>query len=257
MEKKRVASVRPGWQRAAAANGKRAAGAGQESGRSNRPRLPAIGLILAGLWLALPLRAATGFKGGICFSGLAPTAGFRHFLGYELGGLSGGALLGFQAGFFKTFNLSRRLQLQPEIFYARRGGDSSTTFVYDDIVYRIKISFIEFPLTLKFRVWSRGAFSAAVFAGPYAALRLKAEKKTRIWRREESTPLENVKELDYGVILGLGSEYDGRRGRVLLELRSGYGLGNAMEAIPGAIRLHEEKEAVRNVHVAVLVGYGF
>jgi len=219
--------------------------------------MPAICLILAGLWLANPLRAAAGFKGGISFSGLASTQGFRHFLGYEMGGLSGGALLGFQAGFFKTFNLSRRLQVQSEIFYALRGGDSSTTFVYDDIVYRIKISFVEFPLTLKFRVWSRGAFSAAVFAGPYAALRLKAEKKTRIWRREESTPLENVKMLDYGVILGLGGEYDGRRGRVLLELRSGYGLGNAMEAIPGAIRLHAENEAMRNIHVAVLVGYGF
>jgi len=257
MEKKRVASIRPGGQRVVAPNGTRAEGAGQESERWSGRRMPTICLILAGLWLANPLRAATGFKSGICFSGQASTEGFQHFLGYEMGGLSGGALLGFQAGFFKTFDLSRRLQVQSEIFYALRGGDGSTTFLYDDIVYRIKIHYVEFPLTLKFRVWGRGAFSAAVFAGPYAALKLKAEKKTRIWRVEESTPLENVKKLDYGVILGLAAEYDGRLGRVLLELRSGYGLGNSMEAIPGAIRLHPGKDAMRNVYVAVLMGIGF
>ena len=164
---------------------------------------------------------------------------------------------GFQVGFFKAFDLSRRLQLQPEIFYAQRGIDASMTTIYDDIVYKFKISFVELPLALKYRMWSRGAFSAAVFAGPYVALKLKAEKRSRIWKEEESARLNNVKTFDYGIILGLCGEHQSRLGRLLLELRAGYGLKNIMEAPPGAVRLSPGRDTIRNAYLSILVGYGF
>jgi len=219
-------------------------------------------LLLALASVALPLRAGThaaaGVKAGIALSGLTSTAeGFQYYLGYELGGLSVGVLQGFQAGFFKAFDLSRRLQLQPEIVYALRGGDASTTTLYDDIVYRIRISYVEFPLLLKYRMWSRGAFSVAVFAGPYAALKLKAEKCSRIWNEEESARIENVKTFDYGIILGLSGEHQSRLGRVLLDLRAGYGLNNIVAPLPGAIPIHSGQDTIRNAYLSILVGYGF
>ena len=215
-------------------------------------------IFLVGLWITNPLGAAVGVKAGIGWSGLLSTAeGFKHYLGYEVGGLSGKVLLGYQAGFFTTFNLSRKLQVQPEIFYALRGFDGSTTYLYDDIVYKIKIPYIELPLLLKFRIWTRKAFSAAIFTGFYTAMKLKAEKQSRIWKVEEKTSLENVKKFDYGLMLGFCGEADSGRGRVLLELRSGFGLKNVMEAPPGTIRLRPGDVRMRNVYVSILIGYGY
>lgn len=217
-----------------------------------------ISFLILGLLLAKPLGAEIGIKGGISLTGLLSSTGdFRHVLGYEINSLTMGNLLGFQAGIFKAFDLSYRLQIQPEIFFALRGGDAGSTFVYDDIVYKIKIYYVEFPLILKYRIWTKGAFSAGIFAGPYAALKLKAEKQTVIWKVKKKTALDNVKTLDYGLVFGLGGAYDLSSGQVLLELRSGFGLKNMMDVLPGTIRLYPDKERTRNFYFSVIVGYGF
>jgi len=213
---------------------------------------------ILGLMFTKPLGAAIGIKGGMSLSGLLSSTGdFRHILGYEMSGLSMGNLTGFQVGFFKTFDLSRRLQIQPEISFALRGGDGSKTFIYDDIVYKIKIFYVEFPLILKYRIWTRGAFSTRIFAGPYVALKLKAEKQTIIWKEEGKTALENVKKFDYGLLLGLGGEYDIGSGQVLLELRSGLGLKNIMGVPSGTISLYPERDHIRNFYFSVMMGYAF
>lgn len=217
-----------------------------------------ISFLILGLLLAKPLGAEIGIKGGMSLSGLLSSTGdYRHVLGYEMNGLTGGILMGFQAGFFKTFDLSHRLQIQPEISFALRGGDAGSTFIYDDIVYKIKIYYVEFPLIFKYRIWTKGAFSAGIFSGPYAALKIKAEKQTVIWKVEEKTALDNVKTLDFGLLLGLGGEYDIGSGRVLLELRSAFGLKNMMEVLPGITRLYPDKDHIRNFYFSVIVGYGF
>jgi len=208
--------------------------------------------------LTIPLKADIGVKGGMSLSALHSSRGdFRHVLGYEWGGLSMGNLWGFQVGFFKTFDLSRRFQIQPEIYYTLRGGDGSATFVYDDIIYKLNIFYVEIPLILKYKIVAGRTFSSAVFAGPYAALKLKAEKQTRIWNEEDATALQNVKTFDYGLILGLGAEYDIGSGRLLLDLRSGLGLNNIMDVPPDTIRLYPEKDHIRNLYASVLIGYAF
>ena len=218
------------------------------------PILSALGLILT-----MPLSAEIGVKGGMSLSGLQSATGdYRHVLGYELDGLSGGRVLkGFQAGLFRTFDLSRRFQVQPEISFALRGGNGGTTYLYDDIVFKVNISYVEVPLILKYKIVAGRTFSSAVCAGPYAALKLKAEKRTRIWKEEETTPLPNVRSFDYGVILGLTVEHAFGSGRALLDLRSGVGLNDIMDVLPETIPLYPDKDHIRNLYVSVLVGYAF
>ena len=220
---------------------------------------PTLTLSALGLLLTMPLSAEIGVKGGMSLSGLQSSTGdYRHVLGYEMSGLSGGRVLtGFQAGLFKTFDLSRRFQIQPEINYTLRGGNGSTTYLYDDIVNKVNIFYVETPLILKYKIVAGRPFSSAVFAGPYAALKLKAEKQTKIWKEEEVTTLPNVRSFDYGVILGLTVEYALGSGRALLDLRSGVGLNNIMDVLPDTIPLYPDKDHIRNLSISVLVGYAF
>jgi len=212
-----------------------------------------------GLILSMPLHAEIGIKGGVSLSGLQSSTGdYRHVLGYEMNGLSGGKFLtGFQAGLFKTFDLSKRFQIQPEINYALRGGNGSTTYLYDDIVCKVNIFYVEIPVILKYKILTGRTFSSAVYAGPYTALKLKAEKQTRIWKEEEATALPNVRSFDYGLILGLDVEYALGSGRALVDLRSGVGLNNIMDILPDIVPLYPDKDRTRNLYVAVLAGYAF
>ena len=216
-------------------------------------------LSVLGLILTTPLSAEVGVKGGMSLSGLqSSTRDYRHVLGYEMSGLAGGRpLTGFQAGLFKTFDLSRRFQVQPEISYAWRGVNFGRTYLYDDIVFKVNIFYVEVPLLLKYKIVAGRTFSSALCAGPYAALKLKAEKQTRIWKEEEVTALPNVRSFDYGLILGLSAEYALGSGRALLELRSGVGLNNVMDVLPDMIPLYPDKDHIQNLYIAFLVGYAF
>jgi len=204
-----------------------------------------------------PLGAVVGIKGGMSWSGmLSATGDYRHFLGYEMGGLShGGFLAGFQGGLFTSFDLSLRFQIQPEILYAVRGGDGSQTYIYDEIIFKAKLRYLEFPLLLKYRVLAGRAFSPVVIFGPYAALKLKTEKETRIWKVKEIAELENVKNIDFGMLLGLGVDFDFSPGRALLEVRCGFGLHSIMNALPGTVSLYEDRDHIRNVHLSAMIGY--
>jgi hypothetical protein len=220
-------------------------------------RILAFLLVLICL-LIKPLSARIGIKAGIGLSGLLSSTGdFRHVLGYEMSGLSMGNLTGFQFGLFRTWALSKRLQIQPEMIYALRGGDASQAFVYDNIVYKIKIFYVEFPVLLKYRILTKGVFCPVLYAGPYAALKLKAQKQSRIWNTQEVAALGNVKTIDYGFLIGLGGEYDLGFGRVSIELRSSLGLKNIMSVPSDYIRLYTEKDFIRNFHVSVMMGYAF
>jgi hypothetical protein len=220
---------------------------------------PILILSALGLIFTMPLRAEIGVKGGMTLSGLQSSTGdYRHVLGYEMSGLSGGKpLMGFQVGLFITFDLSRRFQIQPEIYYTLRGGDHSTTYLYDDIVYKVKIFYVEIPVILKYKIVAGRTFSSAVCAGPYAAFKLKAEKQTRIWKEDEVTTLPNVRSFDYGLILGLTVEYAIGSGRAHLDLRSGLGMNNIMDVLPDTVRLYPDKDHIRNLYISILAGYAF
>jgi hypothetical protein len=225
--------------------------------RKKRHERPIIAFFVLVIMANHPLGAGVGIKGGMSLSGLLSATGdYRHFLGYEMGGLShGGVLTGFQGGFFAGFDLSPRLQIQPEILYAVRGVDGSQTYLYDEIIFRAKIHYLEFPLLLKYRILAREAFSPVVVVGPYAALKLKTEKETRIWKVKEAGELANVKDVDFGLLFGLGMEHHFGPGRALFELRFGIGLHSVMNALPGTVSLYGDRDHIRNVHLSVMIGY--
>jgi hypothetical protein len=199
-----------------------------------------------------------GIKGGVSISGLhSATGDFRHFLGYEMDWLRMGNYLGFQLGFFKTVNISKNFQFQPELNYSVRGGDASEAFIFEDVVYKIKLSYLEAPLLLKFSIPLKGGVTPVVVLGPYGALNLNAKKYSEIWGEKKTVDLENVKSFDYGVILGAGAEINMFSGKFILEFRSQWGLRNIMNIPEGYIKLYSEKDNINNFAFTVMMGYGF
>jgi Outer membrane protein beta-barrel domain len=113
-------------------------------------------LIFASELAAIPvpsLIADWGIKGGVGISGLhSATGDFRHYLGYEMDWLRMGNLLSDQIGVSRSFSLSDKFQIQPELSYSVRGGDAGEEYLFESVIYQIKMTYLEIPLLFKCRI---------------------------------------------------------------------------------------------------------
>jgi len=221
-------------------------------------------LILLALFVfttSLPLYALqtnTGIKGGMSVSGLiSKTGDFRHAFGYEMDWLSMGNLFGGQIGLFHTVNISKTFKIQPELFYVNWGGNGSETFIFEKLLYKVSVNYIQAPLLLKINLLPKKKIHPVLLLGPYLAVKVGAKKHTEIWGEKNVTDLNNVKATDYGLTSGLGFELNLKAGLLLFEIRSNLGLRNIMTVPDGYIRLYDEKDSVKNFSFAIMTGYSF
>ena len=202
-----------------------------------------------------------GVKAG---AGIADIAfkyyGQTNYLGYEVNTLIHNyPRFSAQAGVFSTFKVAQRIDFQPEVLYSLQGLDYSTKFIYDDISYRLNIHYLKFPLLFKYKTALKKNRDSGIILGPYASWKLKATKKTEVEGQKESTKMPNVKDLDFGLVVGFSFDYNLPKGQLVIDLRSSYSLINMMDRIEGFIPDYTEgsKDYARNVTLSLTVGYRF
>ncbi len=204
------------------------------------------------------IQTNTGIKGGMSVSGLfSKTGDFRHAFGYEIDWLSMGNLFGGQIGLFRTIHITKNFKLQPELFYVNWGGNGSETFVFEKLLYKVSVNYIQVPLLLKINLLPKKKIHPVLLLGPYLAVKIGAKKRTEIWGEKNVTDLNNVKSTDYGLTSGLGFELNLKSGLFLFEIRSNLGLKNIMTVPEGTIRLYDEKDSIKNFSFAIMTGYSF
>jgi len=199
--------------------------------------------------------ANAGFKVGMSNSGLSFTGNeARPFLGYEIEWMTWQRLMGIQAGVFKEFGISQNFGIQAEIYYARRGMDASTHYLFDDVDYKVRLDYIEVPVALKTELPLSESIAAGLVFGPYLATNIGAERSSRIDGISEEIGLKNVKNFDYGFITGLCLDIATRKPNWVLEIRYNHGLCNVMEPIENSARVSGEDGTVKNRSFVVLIG---
>ena len=214
------------------------------------------------LLLLLPIsNAQIGIKAGLSIVDIAFLKnGQTPYLGYEINSLEHRKpMLSFQVGAFSTFSLGKRFGLQPELLFAQQGLDYSTAYLYDDIRYKINISYLQLPLLLRYKVATPKNWQPVFFVGPYGSVKLKAARITKMEGKRERTKVDNVRGSDVGIVAGFSVDYVLRSGRMVFDLRSSFSLTNMMEPIEGHIPWYygPEKEYARNVNISLTVGYQF
>jgi len=199
-----------------------------------------------------------GIKVGVCNSSLSIRENEgRPFFGYEIEWLIRHSLTGFQAGLYKNYQLSNNFEIQPELFYVRRGVNAATEFLFDTIDYKVKLDYLELPVPVKGNLLISQSIVAGVYAGPYVAVNLAAKRESRIDDVYESLVLENVKRYDYGLVLGLNTNFVIKEKQMIFDLRYNHGLYNIMDPIKSAPRVSEENGWVKNRSWIVLLGIQF
>ena len=205
--------------------------------------------------------AQVGVKAGLGVSDIGfKKEGQIPYLGYEINSIEHRLpLLTYQIGAFANFEVSERIGFQPELLYVTQGLDYSTTYLYDDVTYKIKSSYLQLPLLFKYRTAVKKNKPSGIMVGPYAAIKLKGKRITEIEGLREKTEVTNLKQTDLGVIVGYAFDFNLASKKMLLEIRTGYSLINMMDRIDGYIPNYNgpKKEYARNINITVAVQYRF
>ena len=215
--------------------------------------------ILFLLFYCLSIEAQIGVKAGVGVSDIVfKDVGQTPYLGYEINSIEHRIpLVTFQIGLFTTFDVSDHFVFQPELLYVTQGLDYSTNYVYDDIKYKIKSSYIQAPLLFRYKTAVKNNKLSGIVIGPYASLKLNANRITEIEGQHEKSEMTNIKQADFGVIAGYVFDFNLVSRKMMIDLRSSYSLVNMMDRIAGYMPLYNgpKDEYARNISITLSVGY--
>lgn len=208
----------------------------------------------------IPISSQPGLKGGISISALQSSKeDFRPFLGYEVSWLQDGVsnpTLGLQLGAFYTFKFSDAFNLQPEIYFSQRGYQLDQTPLYN-ANYSLQINYFELSGLLEYYLPLSWSFHPVIMVGPFAAIKLSSNKKIRILDERISSDISSIKASDYGLVFGLGSEFNAWGGQVIFDLRINWGFSNIMLQPDDFINLSDDPGEVKTRAITLMTGYRF
>lgn len=200
-----------------------------------------------------------GVKLGLSVSDIAfADKGQTPYLGYEINSLEHRKpMLTYQVGVYASFRISNQFDFQPELLYVTQGLDYSTNYLYDDVKFKIKTSYLQLPLLFKYRTAVKKDKYSGILLGPYAAIKLNAKRISRIDGVTDKTDMSNVKNSDFGVIGGYAFDFNMLSRKMLIDFRASYSLVNMMDKIEGNLPLYmgSNKDYARNISIALTVQY--
>jgi len=205
-----------------------------------------------------------GIKAGVALSGYQPSqnisTGYNHdyqpFLGYEVEWIqndAGSPDIGLQLGIFYTHTIFKYFALQPELFYSQRGINFYKTKLYNTS-YNLNVSYLEIPILFKYKIPLDWILAPSVLAGPYAALKLSANRTLNIREESSTKSISGVKNFDYGLVFAINFEFAELSLSPMLEIRFNLGLANTMEQPEEFTSLYEDPGSVKLYSFSLVTG---
>ena len=146
----------------------------------------------------------------------------------------------YKIGFFYSFRLGRNVWLQPELYFSHFGSRSYGIDWSTGDLNKETLSYIEFPLLVKYTVPLGSRLRPVLFGGGYFAYRTSKnlfDIITEIDRASFSPPSPYITYVPYsktdsGVVVGVGLEHMGSTTIMHFDLRVNIGLLNVYSRVP-------------------------
>jgi opacity protein-like surface antigen len=195
------------------------------------------------MWMCLTLTTVVPLQGQLEIGGV---------IDFNIAGLNvqpGGtgerysSYLGLGAGVVVDYLLFENLDLHALPMFLQKGGKISE----DDFTVKYKISYLNFPVMIRYTIPLDGMFSPYVMAGPNAGIRGKARLVDRGQIRQDET--EEIRIFDFGVGFGGGVKVPLENKQVFAETRYVIGLVN--------VNRNADESTVKNRGLQILFGITF
>ncbi|TLX73028.1 PorT family protein [Labilibacter sediminis] len=113
--------------------------------------------------------------------------------------------MGLVIGAFAKFNVSEKLDFQPELLYSQQGSKETVDFEGLEIDGTAKLDYLNIPLMFKYNV----ANGLNIQAGPQVGFLMSAKYKMEFEGESETEDMkEFLKGIDFGLNFGLGYDFE-------------------------------------------------
>ncbi|NND07769.1 MAG: PorT family protein [Saprospiraceae bacterium] len=182
----------------------------------------------------------------------------RPYVGYDIAWIQISPqipLFAWYVSVFRRYELTRRLGIQPEISFTQKGV-AFRQRMYEDNHYRVKINYVEVPLSVTYTYLQRDKSKGYIHWGGYGAYRINGFKKVTLANASNyTTKLISVKDFDAGIHLGI--EYTHRiKDRYLsLQVRLFAGLCNVFVMPRNWTNMYYDTHKTKNAGFQISIGY--
>jgi hypothetical protein len=164
-------------------------------------------------------------------------------------------VVAFNIGIFRRIELSPRFGIQPEIAFSQKGVDFSASD-YEDIVYKVKISYIDIPISLSYQYLKKEKALSHLYMGGYCAFKINAVKKVAFHHtHNKTTKLKSVKDMDYGIHAGVDYKYLIKKHSFLFDIRFFLGLNDIFISPESWSGIYKESHKTKITGVNISIGY--
>lgn len=184
----------------------------------------------------------------------------RPYLGYDVGWVQLGdqkAVVAPFVGLYYQLRLNNRFVIRPEVSFTQKGV-SFSQFDYERVIYQVKISYLEIPLSVACQFIKKEKFVSELYAGGFWAFRLNALKRVAVHRAPVAkTKLTNVSSFDVGIHFGLAFKYTLFGNFMVMDLRLFQGLHDIFTAPEDQPELYHRTQKTKITGFNITVGYEF
>jgi hypothetical protein len=183
----------------------------------------------------------------------------RPYLGYDIELAQTrpqAALLSPYISIYRTFHLAPRLGIRPELSYTQKGVRFNQ-YDYERILYRVKISYLELPLSIAYQYFQKGNSSGDIFLGVFGAYRLGAVKKVSSHEVSYKQNVSSVKTLEGGIHAGINYKRKFFNHFLLFDVRLFLGLSDIFTLPADWTAIYYETQKTKNTGFNFSVGYEF
>lgn len=182
----------------------------------------------------------------------------RPYLGYDIEFAQAGEqkpLTSPYVSLYYAYSLTKSFGLQAAVGYSRKGV-IFRRLDYEKIVYKVKINYLEIPLSLSFHYLQRDRSGGDIYVGGYGAFKLKASKELDMpdtpFSREE---VKSVKAFEGGLHTGINYKHTLLGHHILIDLRIFIGLTNIFEPQEGWTPIYLENKKTKITGLNLSIGY--
>lgn len=184
----------------------------------------------------------------------------RPYLGYEIEWIQLSdqkPLVSYYLGGYYNFQFSNRFSLRPEMGFTQKGLNFSQS-KYERIIYRVKISYLEIPLSVSYKYIKKESFVGELYIGGFGAFKLNAIKKVAYQNSSaEKTKINCVNNFDAGIHFGLNFKYKVFAKFILFDFRVFSGLSDVFYIPEDQISLYYNTQKTKITGFNLTLGYEF
>lgn len=153
------------------------------------------------------------------------------------------------------YKFAGRFFLRPEVGITQKGVVFNQ-YDYERIIYEVKITYLQFPLTLGYQVVSKDHFIVELNAGTAGAFKLNAFKNVGSpSSHDHHIKLKNIRNYDFSLLVGFNVKWKLWEKYFLFDVTSFIGLTNILNPIDTKVHLYSHTQKTKNAGLVLSLGY--